>query len=81
MAATMAMNQDALDGKNASGGKAKNKVVPSGRGGSTVNVQKMIIKQDFKNADPARVVTQMIGDITKQAENRVQTRFQGALTR
>lgn len=78
MAMTMAANAETL--REPSGAKSK-KNVPSGRGGSTVNVQKMIIKQDFKNADPARIVTQMIGDITRQAENRVQTRFQGALTR
>lgn len=77
MALTMAGNETAMNAKENSGGKS----VPAARGGSTVNVQKMIIKQDFKNADPARIVTQMISDITKQAENRVQTRFQGALTR
>lgn len=81
MAGTMAMNDAFLKQKDDSGKKGGKKKVPGGRGGSTVNVQKMIIKQDFKNADPARIVTQMIGDITKQAENRVQTRFQGALTR
>lgn len=57
------------------------KQVPGGRGGTTVNVEKMVIKQDFKNQDPSRVVRQMIHDITKQAENRVSSRFQGALTR
>lgn len=78
MALTMAANDSFLKDSKTGGAKKK---VPGGRGGSTVNVQKMIIKQDFKNADPARIVTQMIGDITRQAENRVQTRYQGALTR
>jgi hypothetical protein len=59
----------------------KREAVPTARGGSTVNVEKMIIKQDFKNADPDRVVTRMLADITKQAERRVSSRFVGALTR
>ena len=56
------------------------KKVPGGRGGSTINVQKMVIRQDFKNKDPDRVVAQMMSDITKQAENRVSSRYRGALT-
>jgi hypothetical protein len=55
--------------------------VPAARGGSTVNVAKMIIQQDFKNADPDRVVAKMLSDITKQAESRISSRFSGALTR
>lgn len=61
--------------------KANNKT-PESRSTTTINVDKMIIKQTFKgDKDPDRVLAMMMNDITKQAERRVSSRFTGALTR
>lgn len=55
---------------------------PKTRQGTNINVDKMIIKQEFKGAkDPDRVVQMMLKDITRQSEIRVNARFTGALTR
>lgn len=67
----------------ATGGKdTQGRTTPKARSGTQINVDKMIVKQEFKGEkDPDRVVSMMMNDITKQAERRVSTRYTGALTR
>ena len=45
---------------------------PTARGGTTVNVQNMTIKQEFRGkADPDRVVAAFTKAITRQAESKI----------
>lgn len=55
--------------------------VPAGRGGTQINVQKMVIQQQFKEKDPDRILHVMMDDINRQAESRVSSRFTPAFAR
>lgn len=55
-------------------GKAAKDKAPSGGGGTTVNVNKMEIKQEFRNQDPDRIAVVFQRDLVKHATRRVQSK-------
>lgn len=57
--------------------------VPSGRQQTNIDMRgsKIEVKQDFREADPDRVLVQMMGAIAKQSVMRVQTGFMPAAVR